>query len=179
VYAEKVPGGADAKDGTEAIHVLAQWTAPSGKGYDIEIVLNASVLNSGPGAVSDSAGAIFLTPQDPNDNHAFEGAVSWSGMHHLHSWTLRGTITDTRSGTALGPIYLGLGYKDGTMNQLVVDNLLASSNGLYFLTKEATPQPSKYWDLLPSCTESGPFLPNSLNILQQLPGPVASTILQN
>jgi hypothetical protein len=57
-------------------------------------------------------------------------------------------------------------------------DLRISKNALDTIRAEDKSGPSDYWASLPSCSNSGPFLPNGLSVLQQLPGDVSSALQQ-
>ncbi len=63
----------------------------------------------------------------------------------------------------MGYIYAGIGPG------LKATTLRISRNALVAITSEDTGGPANYWASLPSCSNSGPFLPSGLNVLQQLP----------
>ena len=170
--------GLDGKPIIEPLKIQAAWdSAAFGRTketrYNIELTVSANVLKTADGAVSDSTGSLILYAAT---GPAYEGYISWSGFHHPNSYSLTGTISDVHSKTALGLVYLNL--VADAVGKLSVQQLKFSRNALELLTQEASPAPGDYWSLLPSCTVAAPFLPNGLNLLQQLPSNVGSTILQ-
>jgi hypothetical protein len=67
---------------------------------------------------------------------------------------------------------------DAVTKQFVPITFNVSRNAIEFLSAENTSGPNGYWESLPSCANSGPFLSNGLNTLQQLPAGVSSTLQQ-
>jgi hypothetical protein len=102
--------------------------------------------------------------------------IAWSAFSTgKGSYSLRGALSDAQSGTNVGYIYAGIGVADG---KPVINNISISKNALAAIKGEDTAGPADYWASLPSCSNSGPFLPSGLNILQQLPGGVSSALQQ-
>ncbi len=138
--------------------------------------------------VANAAGAISITTPSMNradvtesDINEADGTISWSGFANVTAegtyYSMRGLLMDAQSATGVGYVYLGIQtYKD--KRKLVLQSFKISNNAIDFLTGEMRPEPANYWKSLASCGNSGPFLPNGLNILQQLPGGLSSTILQ-
>ena len=104
-------------------------------------------------------------------------AVTWTGFFNKadKSYSLRGSIADVQAGSFLGYVYVDL-RPDGTGGYL--SDVRFSVNAVDALLSQTDPGPRDYWQSLPFCSNSGPFLSNGLNFLQQIPPSVASTLLQ-
>jgi hypothetical protein len=113
-------------------------------------------------------------PSDPGKQPPVKNAtIAWSAISPTPGqYSLRGTLSDAQSGTSVGYIYatLGPGAK--------LYGIRISKNALAAIEAEDKSGPIGYWASLPSCSNSGPFLPNGLNVLQQLPGDVSSALQQ-
>lgn len=134
-------------------------------------------------SIANAVGAISITSPIPNskDTDEADGTISWLGFANVTDrgvyYSLRGLLADAQSGTGVGYVYVGIQtYKDGRKPELQSFNL--SNNAIDFLTGEGRSGPPTYWDSLVSCGNSGPFLANGLSVLQQLPGGLSSTLLQ-
>lgn len=115
------------------------------------------------------------TPPDKRTDNK-NGTITWTAFGTVTpqgtSYSLRGTLADAQSGTAIGYIYASLGPDHK------VKRLALSTNGLAALEAEETTGPVDYWDSLASCATSGPFLPSGLNFLQQVPPAFSNAIQQ-
>jgi hypothetical protein len=103
--------------------------------------------------------------------------VIWTGFAYrkANTYSLRGSITDIQSGSFLGYIYVDIAPdRSGILGA----HVRISRNAVAGMLGETTAGPATYWDSLPFCSNSGPFLSNGLNILQQLPGADSSTLQQ-
>jgi hypothetical protein len=114
------------------------------------------------------------SPSDPDKQPVVENAtIAWTAFSPVPGqYSLRGTVSDAQSGTTVGYIYASLGPGAN------LSGIRISKNALAAIEAEGNSGPSDYWASLPSCSNSGPFLPNGLNVLQQLPGGVSSALQQ-
>jgi hypothetical protein len=117
-----------------------------------------------------------LGPPHPGEPSVRNAIIAWSAFGPVPDhYSLRGIVSDAQSGTSVGYIYASL-IPDGKLTKL--GSLRISRNALDAIGAEYTSGPPDYWASLPSCSNSGPFLPNGLNVLQQLPGDVSSALQQ-
>ncbi len=133
--------------------------------------------------VTNAVGAISIETPVPSskDTREADGSISWSVFAHSNpkgiDYSARGLLMDAQSGTGVGYVYIG--FQNLTdHSKLVLDRFAISKNAIDFLTGEFRPGPATYWGSLASCGNSGPFLANGLNVIQQLPGSLGATFLQ-
>jgi hypothetical protein len=126
-----------------------------------------------------SIDALPFREAGPRPFESKNGTIAWSVFVTKNdaatSYSLRGAVSDAQSGTFLGYIYAAIRVQNGKAH---INNLSMSQNAVDLLIGEDRPGPPDFWSSLPSCATSGPFLVNGLNILQQLPGDVSSTLQQ-
>jgi hypothetical protein len=129
--------------------------------------------SSGTGTLTVETLGPPLQPGQYSQTKVKNAVIAWSAFSSAKGYySLRGTLADAQSGTALGYIYASL--RPGP----VLSNIRISRNALAAIDAEDTSGPVDYWSSLPSCSNSGPFLPNGLSVLQQLPGGVSSALQQ-
>jgi hypothetical protein len=111
---------------------------------------------------------------DPDKQPPVKNAtIAWSAFSPgPGQYSLRGIVSDAQSGASVGYMYVSLG-PGANLSRISI-----SKNALAAIEAEETRGPIDYWASLPSCSNSGPFLPNGLNVLQQLPGDVSSALQQ-
>ena len=139
---------------------------------DTGLDFNSTSTVQGTFAINKAA-AHLKDPSLPLAN----SSVTWTGFTYrsADTYSLRGAVTDIQSGSFLGYIYVDV----ATDAHKVVSALVRiSKNAVQGMLNETAPGPADYWQSLPFCSNSGPFLSNGLNLLQQLPGGVASALKQ-
>ena len=135
------------------------------------------IYNSATGVQGTLAINVAPATIDSDSLPLANSTITWTGFVNRpgKTYSLRGSIADVESGSFLGYIYVDIapdsngGYKS---------TVRISSNAVEALTGQTKPGPEDYWQSLPFCSNSGPFLSNGLNILQQLPGGVSSALQQ-
>jgi hypothetical protein len=129
---------------------------------------------------SAATGTITFVPLPHTANDAvMNGTIAWStftspGGDH-GSYSLRGAVSDAQSGSFAGYILVGIGPNDKKSD---IEDIYISKNAMDVILNETASAAATYWGTLPSCSIAGPFLPNGLSVLQQLPGGVSSALEQ-